>query len=86
LTPKDHAKIRAVGLEVINELDGPDRIQARTRRRLESLDQHLRDWSTKQKASADIRVLHSRMSGVCAKLPSDDSGLGACQKFLAGKA
>lgn len=86
LTPKDHAKIRAVGLEVIAELDGPDRIQARTRRRLESLDEHLRDWSTKQRAAADIRVLHSRMSEVCTKLPSDDSGRSACQKFLASKA
>jgi thiol-disulfide isomerase/thioredoxin len=82
LTPKDHAKIRAVGLEVIAELDGPDRIQARTRRRLESLDEHLRHWSAKQRAVEDIRVLHSRMSDVCEKLPSEDSGRPACQKFL----
>ncbi|MGA2708393.1 MAG: thioredoxin fold domain-containing protein [Steroidobacteraceae bacterium] len=82
LAPKDRARIRRVGLELIGELDGPDRIQARTRRRLEILDEHLRQWSAAQHAAADIRVLHSRMSTVCADLPSQDSGLASCLRFL----
>src|ERR1022692_3280177 len=82
LAPKDRARIRRVGLEVLGELDGPDRIQARTRRRLETLDEHLRQWSAAQHAATDIRVLHTRMSNVCAKLPRQDSGLASCRKFL----
>ncbi len=82
LAPKDRARNRRVGLEVLGELDGPDRIQARTLRRLETLDEHLRQWNAAQHAAADIRVLHTRMSNVCAKLPSQDSGLASCRKFL----
>jgi thiol-disulfide isomerase/thioredoxin len=86
LAPQDHARIRRVGLEVIGELDGPERIQARTRRRLEALEAQLRDWSRKQRSQAVIRVLRARMATICTKLPSDDGGLEACRRFLAKSA
>ncbi len=82
LAPEDRVRIRRVGLEVIGELDGPDRIQARTRRRLEKLDESLRHWGTAQHAANDIRVLHARMSAVCTRLPGQDAGLASCRKFL----
>jgi thiol-disulfide isomerase/thioredoxin len=82
LAPQDRARIRRVGLDVIGELDGPDRIQARTRWRLEKLDASLRDWSTAQHGAAEIRALHARMASVCTKLPGADSGLASCRKFL----
>jgi hypothetical protein len=83
LTPQDHARIRRVGLEVIAELDGPDRIQARTRRRLEALEGQLRQWSRKQQGQAVLRVLRARMSTICTKLPDQDGGLEPCRRFLA---
>jgi thiol-disulfide isomerase/thioredoxin len=83
LAPEDHARIRRVGLSVIAELDGPDRIQARTRRRLEVLEGQLRDWGRKQHTQADIRVLRARMATICTKLPRQDGGLEACRQFLA---
>jgi hypothetical protein len=71
-----------VGSAVIAELDGPERIQARTRRRLEKLDEILRKWSDEQHASAELQALHARMSSICAKLSTDDAGLDGCRKFL----
>lgn len=82
LAPQDRARIRRVGLALIGELDGPDRIQARTRRRLEKLDTSLREWSAAQHSASDIRALHARMAAVCTKLPGDDGGVASCRKFL----
>jgi thiol-disulfide isomerase/thioredoxin len=86
LEPADHARIRSVGLEVLGELDGPDRIQARTRRRLETLDARLRTWNKEQHATGDVAALRERMTTICAKLPAEDTGQAACRKFLAPKA
>jgi thiol-disulfide isomerase/thioredoxin len=86
LTPEDHARIRRVGLAVIAELDGPDRIQARTRRRLETLDGQLQQWSRQQRGEGVVRVLRARMGTICTKLPGDDGGLPACRRFLANPA
>jgi len=83
LTPEDHARIRSVGLEVLAELDGPDRIQARTRRRLETLDAKLRSWNEQQHATGEVEALHARMAAICAKLPPEDTGRAACRMFLA---
>jgi hypothetical protein len=86
LAPKDDARIRAVGAAVIAELDGPDRIQARSRLGLERLDGRLRKWNAKYHDAAAIKVLREQMRAVCAKLPSNDSGLASCRKFLSGVA
>jgi hypothetical protein len=82
LSPKDHARIRKVGMAVIAELDGPDRIQARTRVGLEKLDAHLRKWNAGHHYDADISALRARMASVCGRLPSSDNGHSSCQKFL----
>jgi thiol-disulfide isomerase/thioredoxin len=82
LTPTDRERIRRVGNEVIAELDGPDRIQARTRMRLERLDGELRKWNANHLFDADVEALRSHMQTICTKLPSSDAGVGACKKFL----
>lgn len=45
LSPEDEPRIRSAVLEVIGELDGPERIHARTRTRLERLDAALGEWA-----------------------------------------
>jgi thiol-disulfide isomerase/thioredoxin len=82
LAPADHARIRAVGLQVIAELDGPDRIQARTRARLAKLEARLRKWNADHRYDADTQALRARMLDVCSKLPRSDSGYAGCQRFL----
>jgi thiol-disulfide isomerase/thioredoxin len=82
LAPTDRERIRKVGVEVISELNGPDRIQDRTRMRLEKIDAKLRTWNSDHRYDADISVLRSHMQGICAKLPSRDSGRESCRKFL----
>jgi hypothetical protein len=83
LAPTEHARIRDTGMAIIAELDGPDRIQARTRALLEKLDGRLRKWNSRHQYDADIHALHARMSATCGKLPDDDAGRGSCRKFLA---
>jgi thiol-disulfide isomerase/thioredoxin len=82
ISPTDHARIRQTAIAVIAELDGPERIQARTRMRLEKLDDGLRKWNAKHQYDADIKAMRARMSGVCGKLQSGDAGFASCQKFL----
>jgi thiol-disulfide isomerase/thioredoxin len=82
ISPTDRDRIRQTGLAVIAELDGPERIQARTRMRLEKLDGELRKWNDKHQYDADIQALRARMNSVCGKLPSGDAGYATCQKFL----
>jgi hypothetical protein len=82
LAPSDHRRIRQVGIEVISELNGPDRIHARTRWRLEKLDADLRKWNAAHLYDADIRALRSHMQSECTKLSSDDSGRTSCLNFL----
>jgi thiol-disulfide isomerase/thioredoxin len=82
LAPTDHVRIRDTGMAVIGELDGPDRIQARTRIGLEKLDGRLRKWNLRHRYDADIEALHARMSGLCGKLPSSEADYSSCRKFL----
>ncbi|HEY1314777.1 MAG TPA: thioredoxin family protein [Steroidobacteraceae bacterium] len=82
LAPQDHVRIRDAGMAVIGELDGPDRIQARTRYGLGKLDAKLKKWNSAHHYDADIHALRSRISATCAKLPPSDSGRGSCRKFL----
>jgi thiol-disulfide isomerase/thioredoxin len=86
LDPTDRQRIRRVAAAVIGDLDGRDRIQARTRKSLDKLDGRLRDWDSGHKYDADLREIRKRMQGVCARLPGDDAGLASCRNFLSGAA
>lgn len=86
LDPTDRQRIRRVAAAVIGDLDGPDRIQARTRMSLDKLDGRLRQWDSAHHYDADLREIRKRMQGVCAHLPGDDAGLTSCRNFLSGAA
>ncbi len=83
MKPADDAAIRAVGLSVLGELDGPDRIYRRTRVRLERLDHSLSKWNAKGDHSATIAVLRQRMDGICSQIPKSDPASASCRGFLA---
>lgn len=83
LSPNDEKRIREVGIEVLGELDGPDRVHARTRTRLNSLDKALREWSAKGKHAEVLAALRGRMKSVCERVPEDDPGRASCTGFLA---
>jgi hypothetical protein len=86
LAPTDRQRIRDTAAAVIGELDGPERIRARTRVGLEKLDGRLRQWNEAHHYGADLQEIRRHMQGVCAKLPSDDAGLSTCRNFLDGAA
>jgi thiol-disulfide isomerase/thioredoxin len=83
MKPTDDAAIRAVGLAVLGELDGPDRIYRRTRIRLERLDRALSKWNDKGGHAATIAALRQRMAGICTQIPRDDPANSTCREFLA---
>jgi thiol-disulfide isomerase/thioredoxin len=86
LAPTERQRIRDTAAAVIGELDGPERIRARTRIGLEKLDGRLRKWNEEHHYGADLQEIRRRMQGVCAKLPSNDAGLSTCRNFLDGAA
>jgi thiol-disulfide isomerase/thioredoxin len=84
MKPADDAAIRAVGLSVLGELDGPDRIYRRTRVRLQRLDHALTKWNAKGDHAATIAALRVRMDGICGQIPRTDPANATCRGFLAG--
>ena len=83
MKPADDAAIRAVGLSVLGELDGPDRIYRRTRVRLERLEHALSKWNAKGGHAATIAALRERMDGICIQIPRNDPANATCRGFLA---
>jgi thiol-disulfide isomerase/thioredoxin len=86
LAPAERERIRQVAGAVLANLDGPDRIGARTRMHLEKLDGRLRQRNAGHKFDADLKEIRRRMLGICAKLRGEDEGLASCRNFLAGAA
>jgi thiol-disulfide isomerase/thioredoxin len=86
LAPMDRNRIRDVAAAVIADLDGPDRIHARTRLGLEKLDSRLRQWNAEYHFDADLRRIRTRMQRICARIKGDDAGLTSCRNFLSGAA
>ena len=85
LQPDDAVRISGVTLQVLGELDGPDRIYRRARMRLERLDLALRKWNTDTKgAHHEILVgLRARMQQICGKIPRAEPAHASCDAFLA---
>lgn len=86
LAPDDSQRIRATARALLATLDGPDRIQARTRRGLERLDGRLRQWNATHRHDSDLAEIRRTLQGICARLPAGDAGLDSCRQFLAGTA
>jgi thiol-disulfide isomerase/thioredoxin len=82
MRPANDAEIRAAGLAVLGELDGPDRLYSRSRLVLQKLDASLRGWNRQGSHAATITALRERMNGICAKVPPSDTAHAACTGFL----
>jgi thiol-disulfide isomerase/thioredoxin len=84
LAPKDAPRIETAGVQVLSELDGPDRIYLRARVRLEKLNQELRAWNLGAKgAHGDVlQSLRARMQQICVKIPDDEPARASCDAFL----
>jgi thiol-disulfide isomerase/thioredoxin len=86
LSPDDTATIEKVGLAVIGELDGPNRIHRRTLSRLTRLDGALREWNSTPQRAAVIAKLKTRVAQACAKTPGDMAAESGCRSFGAAVA
>jgi protein disulfide-isomerase len=81
LAPTDTATIEKMGLEVIRELDGPNRIHRRTLSRLERLDKALREWNTSPQRAAVVAKFRAQVAQACAKSPGDLQTEAGCRNF-----
>jgi thiol-disulfide isomerase/thioredoxin len=81
LAPDEVATIEKVGMTVIAELDGPNRIHRRTLSRLARLDTSLRKWNTTQQRAAVVEKFKGRVAQACAKSPGDFATEQGCRGF-----
>jgi thiol-disulfide isomerase/thioredoxin len=65
LSPDDTGNIEKVGLAVIGELDGPNRIHRRTLSRLGRLDKALKEWNTSPARAAVVDKFRAGLSQAC---------------------
>jgi thiol-disulfide isomerase/thioredoxin len=85
MSPQDEPRIRAAFLDVLGELDGPDRIHARARARLDKLNVALVEWSAATKNAATLKAIAQRWQKVCAALPESDPVRAECPELVAAK-
>jgi protein disulfide-isomerase len=81
LAPDDTATIEKVGVAVIGELDGPNRIHRRTLSRLTKLDKALREWNTTPQRAAVLEKLKTGVALACAKSTGDLATESGCRSF-----
>jgi protein disulfide-isomerase len=81
LAPDDTATIEKVGLEVIHELDGPNRIHRRTLSRLERFDEALRQWNSTPQRAAVVARFRTQVARACSKSPGDVRSETGCRSF-----
>jgi len=81
LAPDDTDTIQKVGLAVIGELDGPNRIHRRTLSRLSRLDVSLRAWATTPRRAIVLDQLRVRAAQVCAKTAGSHEAATGCRNF-----
>ena len=82
MAPDEAERIVGAVLEVIGELDGPDRIHARTRTRLERLDGALDAWVADTGNADALATIATRWKRICADLPSADTARAGCADLL----
>jgi len=81
LAPDQTATIEQVGLDVIHELDGPNRIHRRTLSRLSRLDKALREWNTSPQRAAVVAKFRTQVAQACSKSPGDLQTESGCRSF-----
>lgn len=83
MAQQDEPRIRAAVLDVIGELDGPDRIHARATVRLDRLHEGLRKWAAETKHPETLAVIAQRWGRICAALPASDPVSRECPQLMA---
>jgi thiol-disulfide isomerase/thioredoxin len=83
LSPDDTATIERVGVQVMSELDGPNRIHRRTLSRLTKLDKALREWDSTPARAAVVNKLRGTVARTCTKAANDSASQAGCQSFSA---
>jgi thiol-disulfide isomerase/thioredoxin len=86
LKPDDLARIEKVGLAVLGELDGPNRVHRRTRARLGRLDDKLREWNTAPARAAVVAKFRGSVLAACAQSPGDAAVSASCASFGTARA
>lgn len=81
MAPDDIATIEKVGLSVVAELDGPNRIHRRTLSRLTRLDKALREWNTTPQRAAVVAKFRTGVVAACGKTPGELAADAGCQGF-----
>ncbi|MET0293268.1 MAG: thioredoxin family protein [Steroidobacteraceae bacterium] len=82
MSPRDEPRIRAALLDVIAELDGPNRIHARARSRLERLRPALATWADETKNRPTLAAVGERWEQICNGLPESDPIRAECSRLL----
>jgi thiol-disulfide isomerase/thioredoxin len=85
MSPRDEPRIRAAFLDVLGELEGPDRIHARARARLDSLNTALVGWAKATKNGATLQALRQRWQKLCAALPESDPAREQCPALVGAR-
>ncbi|MET0281595.1 MAG: thioredoxin family protein [Steroidobacteraceae bacterium] len=83
ISPQDAPRIRTAVLDVIGELDGPERIHARARARLDKLNSSLADWAEQYRQAPTLTAVRQRWQQICQGLPATDSMRTECPGLLA---
>jgi hypothetical protein len=83
MAPQDEPRIRSAALAVIGELQGPDRIHARTRTRVDRLRNGLVKWAQESGHPGTLTAISQRWQGICAALPATDPVRGECPGMMA---
>jgi thiol-disulfide isomerase/thioredoxin len=84
MAPQDEARIRGAVTDVLGELQGPDRIHARARVRLDRLSEELRKWAKEWRHPETLTAIAQRWDRICAALPASDPASRQCPQLLAG--
>jgi len=84
MAPQDAERIQSVGLQVLGELDGADRLADRARGRLAQLDGELRAWDAAAHGRHQdvLRALRARLQPVCVKMAPQAPARAGCDAFL----
>jgi len=83
MSPADEPRIRAAAIQVLGELDGPDRIHARARARLDKLDAALGRWAAQTGHAGTLQFIGRRWRQICAALPASDPVRPECPRLVA---
>lgn len=84
LKPEDASAVRDAAIEVLAELQGPDRLHGLTRGDLRELEAELRKWSAGDIHEQALEAIRERMDGICEQIPATEpTSRKACAEFLA---